>query len=166
MLLKINMNITDEHVNRFYSKLKIDELNGCHVFLGCKDKDGYGLFRLYGKNIRAHRLAWIIANNMEIPYGLCVCHKCDNPSCCNPEHLFLATNQENTKDRYNKGRSACGEKNGGSKLTDKQILEILDIVKQQGKYDGLPVELSKIYKIHRSQMWAIINRRKWKHLII
>ena len=169
-LLRINMNkeinlpLEVEHINRFYSKIKINELTGCYIYLGCKDKDGNGFFRLYRRNIRAHRLAWILENNQEIPEGLCVCHKCDNPICCNPEHLFLATNQDNTKDRDNKGRNAYGERNSGAKLNEKQILEILNIVKTNGNYRGLAVDLAKIYKIHRSQMWTIINRRTWKYL--
>jgi len=171
-LSKINMNkeinlpLAEEHIERFYGKIKINKLTGCYIYLGCKDKDGYGIFRLYGKNIKAHRLAWVLENNQEIPKGLCVCHECDNPICCNPDHLFLATTQDNTKDRDNKGRNAYGERNSGAKLTEQQVLEILGVVKKNGNYRGLAVELAKIYKIHRSQMWTIINRHKWKHLVV
>lgn len=75
----------------------------CIKFGGSKDYSGYGLKRKEGKLYRAHRLAWIEQNG-DIPDGLFVCHKCDNPSCVNVNHLFLGTNSDNMKDMYKKGR--------------------------------------------------------------
>ena len=72
--------------------------------------------KIAGGTRSSHRIAWIIANG-QIPHdgsahGICVCHRCDNPPCCNVAHLFLGTNAENHRDKENKGRQAKGEKHG------------------------------------------------------
>lgn len=85
------------------------EENGCWTWLSYKNDRGYGTtnFRNH-KGIRVNRLVWTLCNG-EIPFGIYVCHKCDNPSCCNPEHLFLGTHEENMKDMALKGRACQGE---------------------------------------------------------
>jgi len=77
--------------------------NDCVEFQGCKDTGGYGLKRKNGKLYKAHRLEWLERMG-EIPEGLFVCHRCDNPSCINIKHLFLGTNSDNMLDMYSKGR--------------------------------------------------------------
>src|SRR5205814_1663907 len=62
--------------------------NDCWEWLGARGKQGYGTFGCYGRTMRAHRLAWLFCKG-PIPAGLCVLHRCDNPPCCNPGHLFL-----------------------------------------------------------------------------
>ena len=78
--------------------------SGCIEWKGSTRRGGYGRITIQGsREISTHRLAWIIAHG-DIPEGLCVLHKCDNPSCCNTEHLFLGTKAENNLDRDRKGR--------------------------------------------------------------
>jgi hypothetical protein len=77
---------------------------------GC-DKNGYGKFSLGGKAVRAHRAAWEIAHG-PIPEGKLACHKCDNPSCVDDDHLFLGTDADNMADRDAKERQACGDRSG------------------------------------------------------
>ena len=110
----------EEKFNYLMSRgLKTD--SGCIEFQGSRSKDGYGCIN-FGKEGRAHRLAWVLAGNT-IPAGMIVCHHCDNPPCMNPDHLFIGTDADNTHDSMKKGRfhKAKGEKNGLSKLTADQV---------------------------------------------
>src|SRR5689334_1517297 len=66
---------------------------------------GYGHFKVAGRSVQTNRLAYELKNG-PIPDGLCVLHRCDNPPCCNPAHLFLGTRKENNQDRHRKGRNA------------------------------------------------------------
>jgi hypothetical protein len=82
-------------------------MNDCIEHLGYKNEHGYGWVTFRGKNMVASRRAWIIANG-EIPDGMKVLHRCDNPACVNPEHLFLGTQKDNVHDMINKGRKWIG----------------------------------------------------------
>ena len=74
----------------------------CWEWTAGQNSDGYGNFNFPNKTKSAHRVAWILTYG-PIPMGICVLHSCDNPSCCNPEHLFLGTNQDNMNDLAEKG---------------------------------------------------------------
>lgn len=74
---------------------------------------GYGSFGIRGMNVGAHVFSWTIhTGGREPPYGMCVCHSCDNPKCVNPDHLWLGTVQENINDKVLKGRQPKGETHG------------------------------------------------------
>ena len=89
---------------RLKSKL-VARPNGCLEWTGAK-ANGYGRFMVNGKYVKTHRLAWELANEREVPPDMMVCHHCDNPPCCNPEHLFLGTNADNLGDMAAKGRAS------------------------------------------------------------
>ena len=75
--------------------------------------------------IETHRAAWLVTFG-EIPAGMFVCHRCDNPPCCNPDHLFLGAHRDNMRDMRAKGRGrgAQGSTNANSKLTAEQVAEL------------------------------------------
>lgn len=94
---------------RFSSKTQV-QATGCIEWIASRDGCGYGMFRFGGRSQRAHRVAWILTFG-GIPDGLQVLHKCDNPPCVNPDHLFLGTNHDNVLDAVAKGRhGGRGEK--------------------------------------------------------
>lgn len=96
--------LIDRTLKRFWERVDKKSKEDCWNWLRSKDTGGYGQFWFLGKNIRASRYSWIVHNG-GISNNLWVLHKCDNPACCNPNHLFLGTNSDNIKDSYNKGRS-------------------------------------------------------------
>ena len=93
----------DKH--SFWKKVKVGKDDECWEWLACKNKKGYGFFRVNWILRRAHRFAWTVTYG-KIPEGLFVCHRCDNPGCCNPKHLFLGTNTDNMVDMISKGRAS------------------------------------------------------------
>ena len=93
---------------RFEMKIEFRLASDCHWFTGFKDSSGYGQIRGPGKLLKAHRVAYELyvgsIPNGDGYHGMCVLHKCDNPSCINPDHLFLGTHQDNMDDKVNKNR--------------------------------------------------------------
>lgn len=81
-----------------------DDPDACWIWQGATTTKGYGVTRFNGKNIGAHRMAWILAHG-PIPEGRYVCHSCDTPACVNPEHLWLGSAQSNNEDAWAKGRA-------------------------------------------------------------
>ncbi len=105
------------------SKIKINE-NGCWEWQGAVLKSGgYGILTHKQKSIRVHRYVYEQFKG-KIPDGLLLCHRCDNPPCCNPDHLFPGTDDDNMKDAQSKGRIPRGMDRYNAKLTDDDVLRI------------------------------------------
>ena len=101
----------EEDIVRFWSKVIRQENDRCWEWQAGKLVDGYGVFYVSKKSIKAHRIAYLL-HYRENPGTFCVLHTCDNPSCCNPAHLFLGTELDNVADRHAKRRDATGDKSG------------------------------------------------------
>lgn len=133
----------------------------CWGWRGYADKDGYGTVKHAGRPLRAHRFSWEIHNG-PIPEGLCVCHKCDNPGCVRPDHLFLGTSADNMHDRDAKGRCAfTGTRNPHAVLTAAIANAIR--AKYTGAY-GQQASLAREYGVDYRTVSAIIGNKIWKQI--
>ncbi len=130
--------------------------SGCMEWKFHKGTGGYGNIRVHRKSKRAHRVSYERSIG-PIPKGLFVLHRCDNPPCINPDHLFLGTHTDNVQDCIDKGRWTNGEKNGMSKLTSELVLKI------RADERGLQTVADE-YQISRSLVSQIRTRAIWKHL--
>ena len=121
---------------------------------------GYAQIGRNRKVTKVHRHIFALTNN-GIAEGMHILHKCDNPCCINPDHLFEGTNLDNMKDKMEKGRqpSTKGEQNGSAKLTAKDVREIL-------KDDRRHVEVAKDYPICSAHICRIRKRKIWKHITV
>lgn len=149
-------NTPRSHHDKFWEK--VNKSNDCWIWLGHIDKDGYGKFW----NYLAHRFAWIDSFG-EIPKGKYVCHKCDNPSCVNPSHLFLGTQFDNMKDMITKGRinSRVGELNPKSKLTEKDVRFIHEAYKFNG-YNR--TDLAKRFGVTKTCISYALAGKSWHNI--
>ncbi len=161
---------TPKDIQRFWNKVdRSSGDDGCWNWTAVNVR-GYGRFTFRSFKLIAHRVSYEISYGT-IPSGLFVCHKCDNPQCVNPSHLFLGTPKDNTDDRDQKGRNAHGEKhgrygcglpcetNGKHKLTQEQVNEI-----RQRYSTGKESQraLAKIYGVDHPQIGRIVRRESWK----
>jgi hypothetical protein len=125
-------------------------------------RGGYGRFFAFGYKWLAARLVWFFIHESD-PAPLCVLHKCDNPKCCNPAHLFLGTDADNAADKAKKGRSAVvvGETNPNAKLTEEDVRLIRSVPVVRGTI----VALSRWFGVSRGQIFNIRRGDTWKHLL-
>ena len=142
---------------------RINITDGCWEWTGCKGRDGYGFITSHpeGKPIKmmAHRLIFIFYNG-SIPDGMCVCHRCDNPGCVNPAHLFSGSDAENMADKARKGRckDQRGEKNTNAKLSAREAQEIRDRYRAGGISQRA---LAKQYGVAQRAVTSITLNRSW-----
>lgn len=147
---------------KFWSKVDIHGEDECWEWKECKN-NGYGSVRYQGKMHPAHRVAFILAGGVLTQRNKFTCHHCDNPSCCNPKHLFAGNADINNKDRAAKGRSGNnkGEKNNSAKITEEQVLEIRHIRKTNNiSYK----DIGNLYGLKSSQILRICHRESWVHI--
>ena len=107
-------------VDKIVSRVEVNAETGCWEWQGARASRGYGTIWINGSSCVVSRVMFAESRG-PIPDGLWVLHRCDNPPCCNPDHLFLGTHQDNVDDRVRKGRGTKGERVPVSKLTAEDI---------------------------------------------
>jgi hypothetical protein len=156
----------EDAIERFWSK--VEKTDGCWIWTAHKSKDGYGQYTMATKyglcdSDRAHRIAYNLTFD-DYDSSLEVCHKCDNPECVRPDHLFLGTMSDNRQDCANKGRLHFqtnpfkGEKHGRAKLDWNTVREIRRLHEEE----GIPqVKLVEMFGVGKSAISAIIRKENW-----
>lgn len=141
-------------------------MSDCVYWEKCKDKDGYGMTFHNGKVVRAHRLAYCEANNLDLVEikRLVVRHRCNNPSCVNPEHLLVGTQADNNRDRANANRShrPFGEKNCSAVLSEPAVREI-----KLRNNRGLNVTheaLGREFGVSQATISRILSGKRWGYV--
>jgi hypothetical protein len=139
---------------RFWASVDMTNKNGCWEWKKFRDPIGYGRCKIPELKSNAggyaHRTAWVLTNG-SIPAGLCVCHSCDNPACCNPAHLWLGTMTENIKDRDEKHRGG----RYGSRISKSIIQNVL-----MDYSNGITqAKIALTYGIGSSTVRCIVHRR-------
>lgn len=146
---------------KFEAKFEVEN-SGCWNWMACKTPSGYGQLYFDGRWQYAHRVAYQMYVG-EIPDGLCVCHKCDNPACVNPAHLFPGTQADNMHDCNNKGRhksnlpDSSGKNNCNSKLTEENVRTIHTLYANGARQ----VNLAKSFGVSRSTICKIVHYLTW-----
>lgn len=132
--------------------------DACWPFVGPLATNGYGLIRIHRKQLLAHRVAWEVANG-PIPDGLLVCHKCDNPPCCNPSHYFLGTPADNSADAAAKGRQPRGNVHSQAKLTERDIPVIRAL-----RGTMTVAAIAERFGVDRTTIYDVWNGKNWSHV--
>jgi hypothetical protein len=147
-----------EIVEPFTFMVEIDS-RGCWLWQGGTSNE-YGMLRVGDRTMRTHRRSWELYRG-PIPATLCVLHTCDVKLCVNPDHLFLGTNGDNTRDMVAKGRWRGGKKKGCAPtiLTEKTVYEARVAVLVECKTITSQAEK---YGVERTTMSCAVNGKTWK----
>lgn len=171
---------TPAQVADFWTRIDRYDPSGCWPWRGYRNDAGYGVVYIDSvrnrSGIRAHRLAWELLYG-PIPDGLKVCHHCDNPPCCRPDHLFVDTQAANMADAASKGRTLKGDRNPArlhpermrrgeqqpqARLTDEQVRAIRQ---QYATEHPRQHVLAKQYGVTPSTISMIVTGVTWRHLL-
>lgn len=168
-------NLSAQDISRLWSHISIANSDDCWLWQLRTDKDGYGKFSIQQSTFRAHRIVFYVYYQID-PLDKLVCHTCDNPTCCNPNHLFIGTERDNTLDARNKGRlnTASGEKHGTktrpdrvargekhSNLTEQQVKDIRSLYTNER---WTQQQIANKFGVQREVITSIIRGRTWKHI--
>jgi len=133
--------------------------DGCWTWRGSLDAYGYGRIKLQQMTYKAHRLAFASRHGVELDPRTHVCHRCDNPPCVNPDHLFAGTSGDNRRDAMMKGRVPRGERHALSRLTAEQVRQIRSLA------GTLPyLKIGALYGVGENHVSKIVRRKQWRHV--
>lgn len=160
--------LTDSDKQRFWSKVDQREQGECWLWRGERNRYGYGISYPGSRRHRAHRVAYVLSRG-RIPDNLLVLHRCDNPPCCNPAHLFLGTCADNIRDAIQKGRhpgipnecKARGVKQHLAKLTDSTVTQMRDLY----RLGTVSLRnLARAFGVSKTTTLAVVQRKTWRHV--
>ncbi|MCO5195548.1 MAG: HNH endonuclease [Anaerolineae bacterium] len=149
---------------RVWSKIERAAPNRCWLWGASTDRSGYGKISVHGRMIIATRVVYELATGQSLTRDQVICHRCDNPACCNPAHLFVGSQSDNMDDMHRKQRHSQnqkGERNGNARLSAEQVREI------RRRYIPHKVgvkKLGKEYGVHYDTIHKIVTRKSWRHL--
>lgn len=156
---------------RFWSK--VDMSGECWNWTGHTNNMGYGMLWTTARKQLAHRISWEMHNG-SIPDGLYVCHRCDNPLCVRPAHLFLGTPADNSRDMAHKGRSALVDRDGIHRHPEHRPRgenhyiaklnwdQVRDIRRRFASGEQSCTELGNEYGVSRACIRAVVSRKTWR----
>lgn len=145
---------------RFWARVGRRQQSECWPWMSAKDGHGYGAVWHGGKLCKASRVAWSMVNG-SVPPGMCVCHACDNPACCNPAHLWLGSHRANMQDMVAKGRCKTGllarpgEASPNWKLTDEETAKVRELF-ESGLFSKQ--EIADIFEVTRTLVYLIVEK--------
>lgn len=144
----------------FWMNVRRSDPSSCWSWIGAKAPNGYGHLQVDGKTVGAHRVALEITIGRPIRDGLYACHSCDNPICCNPNHLREGSHLENDHDRRDRFRGAMGESHGSARLTALQVQQARRAVAEGAwQYD-----VATHFGVTVGAINCLILRKTWRHL--
>ena len=171
------LSFTQEDINRFWSKVAIGDSNECWEFRAGKDYDGYGIFYAQRTSWRSNRIVVALTLRRDLGKDKQACHKCDNPSCCNPNHIYEGSDLDNKRDaterqHYSQAqykRAAehpetylRGEDVHLAKLTEAEVLAIR-------KFWSEGYTIRSIQRLIPRVCWetvsSVVKNKTWKHLL-
>ena len=143
----------------FSDRLWKNEKTGCIEWQGSRDKNGYGTLRAGRKDYKAHRAAFERTHG-PIPKGMMVCHTCDNPPCCNVDHMFLGSASDNAQDCVSKSRHVHGSKSANAKISDHIVRQI----KARLKSGESQAAIARTFGIDQTTVSRVKRQKSWKHV--
>ncbi len=157
--------------SRFWAKVDkcgpvpahVPKLGPCWLWTACRNARGYGSFGFQGGTRLAHRLSWEIHTGRElIGADVCVLHKCDNPACVRPEHLFIGSQEDNIRDRDAKGRArgGMGERHALARLND----ELVRLIRARNTSGESGYAIGRALGIPNTTVKNVLCGRTWKHV--
>jgi hypothetical protein len=136
----------------------IDQVTGCWLWQRGKSKAGYAQFGMLGRVIYVHR--FVKSLDGLLPKGVEICHRCNNPGCVNPDHLYVGDRLSNSEDMVRSGRSPRGSRHGQSKLTEADVKQIR-LSRAEGQTQRI---IAAQFGVGQDVISRIVNRRTWTHV--
>jgi predicted XRE-type DNA-binding protein len=147
---------------RFWEKVATREDDACWNWTAFRNPKGYGLAHVaVGRSmVHAHRVAWELVNG-PVQHGLVVCHRCDNPTCCNPSHLFLGSQADNVHDMVSKCRQRSGARPGRQTSASKLTADMVEQIRARGQDGQRQREIAARFGVSQTTVSDVLRRRTW-----